>query len=385
MIRNSVQRFPCGYRQRFFFALSITALLLVACAKTSIPPARLTDVVDLAAGSQHTCALTIGGRVKCWGNNQDGQLGDGTQINRRTPEDVVGLMGTVKKVSAGSRHTCALTMAETVKCWGNNHDHQLGDGTTVDRVTPVDVLGLTSGMRTVAAGEGHTCAVATAGNVKCWGDNREGQLGDGTTLRRDTPVNVVGLTGVVSMVTAGLRHTCALTSVASVKCWGDNHDGQLGDGTAVGRTTPIDVMGLSNGVKAIAAGERHTCALTSGGVKCWGNNFDGQLGDGTIMESVTPVDIVQLTNGVTAITAGASHNCALTITGSVKCWGNNNDGQLGDATIINKVSPVDVKLLMNPVTAIVAGGRHTCALNPDTTVWNVYCWGSNEYGQLGYK
>jgi alpha-tubulin suppressor-like RCC1 family protein len=323
--------------------------------------------------------------VKCWGNNQDGQLGDGTQINRRTPEDVVGLMAMAKKVSAGSRHTCAVTVAESVKCWGNNHDHQLGDGTNVDKVTPVDVIGLTGGMRAVAAGEGHTCAVTTAGNVKCWGDNHEGQLGDGTTVGRSTPVNVVGLIGGVSMITAGLRHTCALTTVGSVKCWGDNHDGQLGDGTAVGRTAPIDVMGLMNDVKAIAAGERHTCALTAGGVKCWGNNLDGQLGDGTIIERVTPVDIVELTNGVRAITAGASHNCALTTGGSVKCWGSNNDGQLGDATVINKVIPVDAKLMMNRASAIAAGGQHTCALSPDKVIWNVSCWGSNEYGQLGYR
>jgi alpha-tubulin suppressor-like RCC1 family protein len=145
------------------------------------------------------------------------------------------------------------------------------------------------------------------------------------------------------------------------------------------------VIGLTNGVTAIAGGERHTCALIQGGVKCWGNNLDGQLGDGTIIERVTPVDIAELTNGVRAITAGASHNCALITGGSVKCWGNNNEGQLGDATVVKKVTPVDAKLLMNTATAIAAGGQHTCALSPDNMAQNLYCWGSNEYGQLGYR
>jgi alpha-tubulin suppressor-like RCC1 family protein len=386
MILIVLRWFSFGYGQRFSVGLlAITALLLVVCAKTSIPPSIAEDIVDITTGLHHTCALTIGGRVKCWGNNQDGQLGDGTRINKRAPEDVVGLMSKVKQVSAGSRHTCSLTVAESVKCWGNNRDYQLGDGTNMDRVTPVDVVGLTSGMRAIAAGESHTCAVTITGNVTCWGDNHEGQLGNGTREGRNTPpVDVVGISGV-SMITAGLRHTCALTTVGNVKCWGDNRDGQLGDGTAVRRTTPIDVIGLSSGVTAIAGGERHTCALIHGGVKCWGNNLDGQLGDGTIIERVTPVDIAELTNGVRAITAGASHNCAVITGGSVKCWGNNNEGQLGDATVVKKVTPVDAKLLMNTATAIAAGGQHTCALSPDNMVQNLYCWGSNEYGQLGYR
>lgn len=376
-------------RYEYSKRLSISFLFviaLVACAKTSIPTPILSGIVQITAGWRHTCALTAEGRVRCWGNNLDGQLGDGTQVNRKTPEGVVGLIIAAKEISAGSRHTCALTTAESVRCWGNNRDRQLGDGTNIDRVAPVDVVGLTSGMRAVTAGEGHTCALTTAGNVKCWGNNREGQLGDGTTVSRNTPVNVDGLTNRVSMITAGLRHTCVLTIAGSVKCWGNNQDGQLGDGTTVGRDAPVDVLALTNGIKAITAGERHTCALTAArGVKCWGNNRDGQLGDGTVIERVTPVDVAGLTSEVSAITAGEWHTCALTTVGSVQCWGNNNDGQLGDGTVIKKVTPIDAMLLMNRATAITGGGQHTCALTPDNTNWNVNCWGSNEHGQLGYQ
>ncbi|MBI4401534.1 MAG: RCC1 repeat-containing protein, partial [Nitrospirae bacterium] len=165
-------------------------------------------------------------------------------------------------------------------------DSQLGDGTAIDRSNPVDVAGLTSGLTAIAAGRRHTCALTTAGGVKCWGNNHDSQLGDGTAIDRSNPVDVAGLTSGVKAITAGWRHTCALTAAGGVKCWGKNHDGQLGDGTANNRSLPLDVVGLTGGVKAVAAGGQHTCALTPIYVKCWGDNEDGQLGDGTTTDTL---------------------------------------------------------------------------------------------------
>ncbi len=291
----------------------------------------------------HTCARTAVGGVKCWGYNEYGQLGDGTTTNRGTPVDVIGLTSGVSAISAGWCHTCALTAGGGVKCWGRNDDGQLGDGTTTERHTPVEVSGLTSRVIAIAAGGTSTCALTAGGGVKCWGGKGYGQLGDGTITTRLTPIDVTGLTSGVSAIAAGFYHTCALTAGGGVKCWGWNKFGQLGDGTTTDRTTPVDVSGLTSGVSAIAAGHAHTCALTSGGeVKCWGNSWVAERGDGTIIDRTRPVDVSGLTGGVSAIAAGGAHTCALTSSGGVKCWGYNKYGEVGDGTTTDRTTPVDV-------------------------------------------
>jgi alpha-tubulin suppressor-like RCC1 family protein len=342
--------------------------------------AMATRSTAISAGGIHTCALTSGG-VKCWGNNEFGQLGDGTIADKTTPIDVSGLTSGVTAISAGTNHTCALTSAGGVKCWGYNFYGELGDGTTTLRTTPVDVSGLTSGVAAISAGGEDTCALTSAGGVKCWGKNLSGQLGDGTTTSKTTPVDVSGLASGVTAISAGDRHTCALTSAGGVKCWGYNEFGSLGDGTTTLRTTPVDVSGLASGVTAISAGEGHTCALTSvGGVKCWGHNLSGELGDGTNTQRTTPVDVSGLASGVTAISAGGGHTCALTSAGGLKCWGDNGRGELGDGTNTQRTTPVDVSGLTSHAAAISAGGNHTCALR---SAGGAECWGYNFYGQLG--
>jgi len=388
-----------------------------------------SGVAAIAAGGKHTCALSTAGGVKCWGYNVFGQLGDGTTTGpfegKPTPVDVLGLGSGVAAIAAGYGHTCALTTAGGVKCWGNNDTGQLGDGSTVQRLTPVEVVGLGSGVAAIVGGGSHTCALTTAGGVKCWGMDLDGQLGDGgTNWKKSTPVDVVGLVSGVAAITTGGRHTCALTSTGGVKCWGYNGYGQLGDDTATNKSTPVDVVGLGSGVAAITGGGGHTCALTiTSGSKCWGDNGYGQVGDGTTARKSSPVDVLGLGSGMVAIAAGDNHTCALSTAsgvkcwgwndttnrstpadvvglgsgmatiaaggwytcalntaGGVKCWGWNDSGQLGDGSYTNKSAPVDVVGLGSGAAVLATGWAHTCALS---TTGGVKCWGSNEYGQLG--
>jgi alpha-tubulin suppressor-like RCC1 family protein len=350
---------------------------------TSSPAASLlSGVTAIAEGELHTCALTASGGVKCWGFNGEGQLGNGTGKDSGVPVDVTGLSSGVVAIATGGYHTCALLEGGAMKCWGTNFYGQLGNASIkVSSNIPVDVSGLSSGVKAIAAGgEGNTCALTSGGGVKCWGDNYYGQLGDGTKTNSGVPVDVVGLTIGVTAVSTGAFQTCALTSSGGVKCWGVKGFGEFENGTGVSNV-PVDVAGLSSGVVAIAAGENQACALLSGGgVKCWGENDKGQLGNGTTTGSSIPVDAIGLTSGVTAIATSGNHTCALLSSGGVKCWGWNSHGQLGNGTTQNSAIPVEVNGLSSGVTAIATGGLHSCAL---MSGGGVKCWGLNAFGALG--
>jgi hypothetical protein len=251
------------------------------------------EAVQVSAGGRHTCAVTPAGAVKCWGRNAEGQLGDGTSVNRSVPTQVVGLTSGAASVSVGGNFTCAVTTAGALLCWGHNNFGQLGDGTTTQRNIPVAVSGLGSGVASASAGMHHTCAVTAAGALRCWGLNSNGELGDGTTAQRHTPVTVSGLGSGVAGVSAGAGHTCARTSAGAAWCWGQNADGQLGDGTTAARSIPVAVSGLGQGVTSVSASGWHACAMTTAGdLRCWGRNGHGQLGDGTITNRSTPVSVV---------------------------------------------------------------------------------------------
>ena len=343
-------------------------------------PALITQIIT---GSAHTCALIASGTPRCWGQNTSGQLGDGTTTDRLNPVAVIGLSSGVAALAAGWNHTCALSKDGALQCWGNNSSGQLGDGTTTTRSVPASVNGFaSSGAQFVSAGQLHTCLLTSSGGVKCWGDNSHGQLGDGTNTNRLMPVNVSGLGSGIKMVSAGGSHTCALTDAGAVKCWGDNSRGQLGDGTTTSRLTAVNVSGLTSGVRSISAGHNHTCALTNVGVlKCWGANGSGQLGDGSTTDHPEPVAVSGLSSGMVAILTGQKYSCALTATGTIKCWGANGSGQLGDGSNSGRLSPVDVTGLLSGVVTISTGsGEHTCAL---TSAGVAQCWGANAFGQLG--
>ena len=349
---------------------------------THIPPPLLTATA-IAAGLHHFCAITPTGEVACWGRNSWGQLGDGTYIERPAPVKVPSLTG-ITAVAAGGSHTCAVTAAGGLQCWGSNYAGQLGDGTSQWRVQPTSVVGLSSGVVAVAAGDAHTCALTDAGAVRCWGNNQYGELGDGIGWQRLTPYAVSGLGSGIRAIAAGANYSCAITDAGGAKCWGQNQNGQLGDGSQFPRNVPTDVVGLSSGVSAIGLAGfyygAHTCALAGPNVLCWGYNREGELGDGTSTLRTTPTAVTGLGAAALAISTGAYRSCALLANGAAECWGNNFSGELGDATIWNRRSPVQVLGLAADAVALASGFEANCAFRVGGTV---DCWGNNYYGALG--
>ena len=302
-----------------------------------------SGVAAISAGNSHSCALLTSGAVKCWGLNNHGQLGDDSNTQSPVPVDVKGLASGVTAISSGDHHACAVLTSGALKCWGQNGQGQLGNGKKIDSLTPVGVSGLTADVAAVSAGSAHTCALLKSGGVKCWGNNFYGQLGNGSKTDSPVPVDVSGLSGKVASISVGNNHACAVSVSGGLECWGNSDRGQLGNGSKTG-FAPVAVSGLSANVAAVAAGLDNSCAiLTSGAAKCWGRNEHGQLGNGTKADSPVPADVSGLSANVATMASGL-HSCAVLTTGAVKCWGANKDGQLGNGAHAESSVPVDVKL-----------------------------------------
>jgi alpha-tubulin suppressor-like RCC1 family protein len=275
-------------------------------------------------------------------------------------------------------HTCGVTTANLVYCWGYNYFGQLGDGTTTSRSRPVPIAGGHL-FRTVTVGFFHTCAVSYPDNrAYCWGNNAYGQLGDGTTGRRLIPVAVAG-GRQFSSLDAGGEYSCGVTTDYRAFCWGRNERGQLGDSTAVlQRLRPSRVAGARQW-RRLDAGDWHTCGVTSNDrAYCWGDGRHGEIGNGQTYLSYWPRAVA---GGLLfrRVTAAEFHSCGETTTNGTYCWGWNRFGQIGDGTTYRRLKPVAVAggLYFKQVSA---GGEHTCGKTGDAVA---YCWGWNGHGQLG--
>jgi Regulator of chromosome condensation (RCC1) repeat len=359
---------------RIVTAAALVGGVLVLAA----PAAQAINVASVSVGAVSACVHTVSDGALCWGYNDTGMVGDGTRIDRRTPTQVQGLKTGVQDVQAVWDHSCALTNGGGVKCWGHNGDGELGDGSLTRRLVPVGVQGLNSGVSQISLGFDSGCALVTGTDVECWGYNGNGQLGDNTRSTRKTPTMVALPLGVsVKQISAGWDHTCAVTTTNSVLCWGDNASGEVGDGTRTDRLKPVLVTGLA-GVAQVSAGYDHTCALLTGGtVKCWGNNDKGELGDGTTKQRRLPVTVSGL-SGVASISAGFDHTCAVTSAGAAKCWGANESGELGDGTTRARHVPHGVYNAGTGVAQISAGGYKGAGMTClTTTAGAVKCFGAN--------
>ena len=374
-------------RRSSFLATTFASLAML------ITPAAHGETYTQAASSfNHTCAIYGSGGLHCWGQNFSGQLGDGTTTNSPIPVVVPGLTG-VTAVSAGRVHTCAIAQG-VVKCWGDGADGQLGNGTTNSSPTPVPVVGLTTvtiQAVALAVGANFSCAqmqnvVTGASTVRCWGGNSVGQVGNGTTTPQVfAPATVSGLTGVTHL-TAGSYFACAVTG-GTVRCWGSGNDGQFGNGTTgVSSNVPAAAAtGITNATM-VTAGGSHACAAngTTGDAWCWGDRSFAQVGNGTRVRSDPILTPYYFGAGFrpTRIFAGNAGTCAI-VSGQAFCWGKNTAGEVGNAGVgisAFVLSPVAVTGQSSGVATMAAGLDHTCAIS---TAGAISCWGDNTLGQRG--
>ena len=354
-------------------------------------PAGVTPIA-IASGEDHGLAVTSTGEVFAWGKNTFGQVGDGTTTNRTRP--VQAALPTAATATAvisapGAFISLALTTSGEVLAWGRNTSGQLGDGTTTSRATPVQVPMPAAAILTggLTAGATFTLAVVSYSAALGWGANNAGQLGDGTTVERRTPVDVTFPSGMVlAGITAGYSHSLAVDDVGVTYAWGANAQGQLGTGDTTAQDSPVPVSGFPTGTRivAVTAGQFHSVALAEDGtVYAWGYNSQGQLGDGTTTQRLTPVEVTGFPAGtvVTAISSHNVHNIAVTSTGDVYTWGDNSSGQIGNGTTTIQTSAVQIPLPNGGIAVnATAGALHTVAVTDDGSA---YAWGYNLYGQLG--
>jgi alpha-tubulin suppressor-like RCC1 family protein len=335
-----------------------------------------TNLETLSAGAGHTCYVGAHDQAFCWGSNSDGELGNGTKADSAVPSPLAGGVSLVS-VSAGHSHTCGVNASAVAFCWGANESGQLGDSTLESSSHPVQVAG---GIRfaEVSAGLSHSCGLTTDGLAYCWGDNERGQLG---ISGKDSPTPVLVAGGLkFRSVRAGYLFTCGIAVGGAAYCWGSNAQGRLGNGSQKSSPVPVPVSSGLNFV-SISPSATHACGVTTNGKGyCWGDNEHGQLGNGSHVSSSVPVPV---SSGLIfqSISAGTTFSCGVTKAGIPHCWGWGND----TVTATEEEGPDDVPapvfgskgLVLKSVTT---GQVHACAL---ASAGQVYCWGANNYGQLG--
>jgi alpha-tubulin suppressor-like RCC1 family protein len=338
---------------------------------------EVANLETLSAGAGHTCYVNSRGQASCWGGNSDGGLGNGTANDSSQPSAVHGGFLFVS-VSAGFSHTCGVTASAAAFCWGDNSGGQLGSNPGERSRSPVPVSG---GLQfaAVSAGFNHSCGLATNRVAYCWGDNEYGQLGSGTRAASKSPVPVTG-GHVFTSVRAGVLFTCGITSSGGAYCWGSNAQGRLGNNSEKDSPIPVPVSG---GLRfaSISTGDGHACGVTPNGKGyCWGYNEQGQLGNGSSSSSSVPVPVA---GGLTfkSLSAGKKFSCGVTQEGTPHCWGWDAIEVVATEADIPANIPAPVfgsrGLIFKSVSA---GMGHACGLTP---AGDVYCWGTNKYGQLG--
>jgi len=323
----------------------------------------ITNWSAISARGAHSLGLTDTGVLYAWGFGGYGRLGDGTAISKSSPVTVVGSITNWSAIAAGGFHNLGLTDAGVIYAWGTGGNGQLGDGTTIDKSSPVTVVGGITNWSQISAGSTHSLGLTDAGVLYAWGAGSDGRLGDGTIINRSSPVTIIGGITNWSAVSAGQYHSLGLTNTGILYAWGLGTSGRLGDGTAISKSSPVTVVGGITNWSAVNAGNIHSLGLTDAGVLyAWGAGGVGRLGDGTTIARSSPVTVVGGITNWSQISAGSTHSLGLTDAGVLYAWGSGGSGRLGDGTIINKSSPVTVVGGITNWSAIAADSDHNLGL-----------------------
>ena len=335
-------------------------------AKTS-PITVIGDITNwsqVSGGNNHSLGLTDDGIAYAWGRNTNGQLGDGTTVAKNSPITVIGDITNWSQVSGGADHSLGLTDDGIAYAWGSNIQGRLGDGTTIARSSPVTVVGGITNWSQVSAGKsGHSLGLTDDGIAYAWGRNLTGDLGDGTTVSKSSPVTVIGGITNWSQVSAGFNHSLGLTDDGIAYAWGANTNGRLGDGTTVAKSSPITVIGDITNWSQLSAGNAHSLGLTDDGIAyAWGSNIQGRLGDGTTTSRTSPITVIGGITNWSQLSGGAIHSLGLTDDGIAYAWGNNTNGRLGDGTTVAKSSPITVIGDITNWSQVSAGAYHSLGI-----------------------
>mmetsp|Transcript_19398 Transcript_19398/g.29046 ORF Transcript_19398/g.29046 Transcript_19398/m.29046 type:complete len:503 (-) Transcript_19398:80-1588(-) len=383
-----------------FTSTSLSTMILIS-GSAILQVTATRGATQISSGRAHTCAIDDKRNLQCWGSNAYGQLGDGSTISRNKPTIIsLGEGGRyATQIAAGDTHSCAIDDKNNLKCWGKHFygkPDSNGDDSYYHRSSPslIDLNDSQAYATQIAVGREHSCVIDNSNFIRCWGSNKYGQLGDGK--RNDlsfSPWDTIDGIDAATQISLGRDHSCAIDILNNLKCWGGNFFGQLGDGTRTHRSTPtsISLGDYTTYATRIALGGDHSCAIDNhNNLKCWGNGYYGYYSPSGIyfdyIFTPTTIPLYQNKNENAAqIALGREHSCAITLDSSdTNCWGSNLYGQLGDGGFSDKINFPKSKIVLGDIslyiTQISLGGEHSCTID---AVNQIRCWGDNAAGQLG--
>ena len=347
-------------------------------------------------GTSHSCGIATDSKAYCWGSGANGRLGNNTTLSQTEPVEVHAGEGpgTFSQVSAGRAHSCGIATDSKAYCWGSGGSGRLGNNTTPSQTEPVEVhAGESPGTLTqVSAGDEHSCGIATDGKAYCWGQGGNGRLGNNDTVNQLEPVEVRAgeSPGTFTQVSAGRAHSCGIATDGKVYCWGSNTFGQLGNGnTFSNENEPVEVHARESPgtFTQVSAGDEHSCGIaTDGKAYCWGQGDNGRLGNNDDDDHSEPVEVRagESPGTFTQVSAGNEHSCGIATDGKAYCWGHQSNGRLGNDTDANsnQEEPVEVHAGegFEFSTQVGAGDRHSCGIAING---KAYCWGLGTQGRLG--